>query len=348
MQDHFAPPPPTRAEPLGILLDVTLRDGGFEVDFHWPDDVYRVVPAALAPLGVEIVELGYLGGVPLEHSVARPGIGADLAPEHIAAARRPGLRLAAMVHPSALERPLDLAPYVEAGLDMLRLVFHPTWFTGIVTLAARARDLRLATTVNIALASRYTRAELLQHATSIQQRVQPDVLYVADTCGAMLPHQVHDLVSRLADTVEAEIGFHAHDFLSLAYANTLAAVDAGATHIDCSLLGLGRGGGNLGAELVLLRHRMRHHSDREAIQDLLDCRTRLGEITRRAPQTLVPAVCGVLNLTPPEEQALRDFAEQERVDLDLAAIWLAGVRTEINSLRPYDLRAAWQERHLVP
>ena len=83
-----------------------------------------------------------------------------------------------------------------------------------------------------------------------------DVLYVADTCGALTPGQVTEVITELTTTIGASVGFHAHDFLSLGYANALAAAAAGATYLDCSLLGLGRGGGNLAGELMLIRHRL--------------------------------------------------------------------------------------------
>jgi 4-hydroxy 2-oxovalerate aldolase len=110
MYDHFTPPPPPAPDQLATLVDVTLRDGGFEVDFHWPTDLFRTVPAAVGAAGTDVVELGYIGGVPLEHSVAAPGAGAFLTPDHVAdASRGPGPLLAAMVHPSALSDPLDLS-----------------------------------------------------------------------------------------------------------------------------------------------------------------------------------------------------------------------------------------------
>lgn len=348
MYDHFALPSDPTVTPWATALDVTLRDGGFEVDFHWPDDVYHQVPAALAPLGVEIVELGYLGGVPLDHGVGHPGAGAFLTPDHVHAARRDELKLAAMVHPSALQAPLDLARYVEAGLDMLRLVFHPSWFTGIQAAAEHARSVGLTTTVNIALASRYDPDELCQHAEKIQKDIGPDILYLADTCGAMRPEQVADLVGRLHCGLDAEIGFHAHDFLSLAYANALAAVQVGATYIDCSTLGLGRGGGNLTTELVLTCHRLPGHLVPDALTPLLTCRSRLADITGRPTPSVVPAVCGALNLTPVEEAALRQFAAEEDLDLEHAALWLLTAHTRVSSLRTIDLRAAWQAQNTEP
>src|SRR4051794_33478313 len=128
MFDHFDPPPPPPIGPLATLVDVTLRDGGFEVDFHWPDDAFARVAGVLGPLGVGYVELGYLGGVPFEHGVGTPGTGAHLTPDLVSSARRDDLRLAAMVHPTALTATLNVNAYVAAGLDMIRLVYHPDWF----------------------------------------------------------------------------------------------------------------------------------------------------------------------------------------------------------------------------
>jgi 4-hydroxy 2-oxovalerate aldolase len=342
MFDHFTPPPAADPGRLGTLLDVTLRDGGFEVDFAWPTDVLAQVPAALGPVGVDVVELGYLGGVPLEHGIGQPGVGAHLQPSHVDAARTEGLRLAAMVHPTALDTRLDLKAYAAAGLDLLRLVYHPDWAEKIAALASQARDQGLTVSVNIALASRYSRPELVQHAEQILAAMAPDVLYIADTCGALLPSQVSDLVSDLCALSYTEIGFHAHDFLTLAYANALAAAAAGATWLDVSLLGLGRGGGNLIAELVLARHRLPGLQSTEVFGPLLEARSVLASLARRPEPALLPTVCGALNLTPVEEQALVAFADGEGIAVDLAALWLASSRSRVSSLQPEALRAAWQ------
>lgn len=348
MRDHFAPHVADDAGQLGTLLDVTLRDGGFETGFHWPEDLFAALPRLLGPYGVDVVELGYLGGVPLEHSVERPGVGAYLQPAHVATARTSGIRLAAMVHPTALDADLDVTAYAAAGLDLLRLVYHPAWFDPIARLARQARDHGLRVSVNIALASRYPRTELAEHARRIHQVMTPDVLYLADTCGALTPDQVGALIADLSRAVGSrldgtELGFHAHDFLSLAYANAAAAAAAGATYLDVSVLGLGRGGGNLTAELVLIRHRLAGRWLTAALPHLLTTRTRLASLADRPVPALLPAVCGALNLTPVEEHALTEFAGTEGVDVDLAALWLASAAARVSSLRPEDLRAAWRQ-----
>lgn len=341
MIDHFSVPPLRPTPQLATLLDVTLRDGGFEVGFHWPPDLLPQVVATAATVGMDVAEIGYLGGVPLEHGVDTPGIGAFITPELVKSCTRDGIRLAAMIHPTALSSGIALEDYAAAGLAMVRLVYHPDWAQQIVRIAGQARACGLMTTVNIALASRYSAAELARHAAAICIDAQPDVLYVADTCGAMYPHEVNSLVGQLVAVTGTKIGFHAHDFLSLAYANALAACEAGATFFDASILGLGRGGGNLRTELVAVPHRLPASLTHEGIQRLIGCRDRLAQLAGHQSSSLMPLVCGALNLTPVEEAALTDAAVGQGVDGSVAALLFAVSGLDHTALRPGAGAPAW-------
>src|SRR5439155_24203675 len=68
----------------------------------------------------------------------------------------------------------------------------------------------------------------------------------------MLLNQVEAYVTVLKAGLSADVGFHGHNNLLLANANSLAAVQAGASTIDTTLLGMGRGGGNAQTETMLV------------------------------------------------------------------------------------------------
>ncbi len=78
----------------------------------------------------------------------------------------------------------------------------------------------------------------------------------ADTLGVLDPAQTADRIQRLRTAVDIEIEMHAHDDFGLATANTLAAVLAGATHINTTVNGLGERAGNAPLEeaVMALRH----------------------------------------------------------------------------------------------
>ncbi len=70
-----------------------------------------------------------------------------------------------------------------------------------------------------------------------------DRVGIADTVGVGTPRQIYDLVSRLRQRVSCDIEFHGHNDSGCAIANAYAALEAGATHVDTSVLGIGERNG---------------------------------------------------------------------------------------------------------
>jgi homocitrate synthase len=70
-----------------------------------------------------------------------------------------------------------------------------------------------------------------------------DRVGVADTVGGGTPREIYDLISALRQRVKADIEFHGHNDSGCAIANAYAALEAGATHIDTSVLGIGERNG---------------------------------------------------------------------------------------------------------
>ena len=78
-----------------------------------------------------------------------------------------------------------------------------------------------------------------------------ETVYVADSFGSMLPDRVGRLVATVRSRVGTPVGFHAHDNRGLAVTNSVRAKRAGATWIDCTVAGMGRGAGNAATEQLL-------------------------------------------------------------------------------------------------
>lgn len=70
-----------------------------------------------------------------------------------------------------------------------------------------------------------------------------DRVGIADTVGIGTPHQIYNLVSGLRQRVRADIEFHGHNDTGCAIANAFSALEAGATHIDTTILGIGERNG---------------------------------------------------------------------------------------------------------
>lgn len=95
---------------------------------------------------------------------------------------------------------------------------------------------------------------LLEQAKLIES-YGADGMILMDSAGALTPGKVEKIVTTLYEGVHMEIGFHAHNNLSMAVANSYTALQAGASIVDGTILGFGAGAGNcqLDALIALLQ-----------------------------------------------------------------------------------------------
>jgi 4-hydroxy-2-oxovalerate aldolase len=115
----------------------------------------------------------------------------------------------------------------------------------------KARELGYTAVGFLMMAHMNTPAGLLEQAR-IMEAAGAQVVYVIDSAGALTPNEVRAWVGALREgfAPQTEVGFHGHENLSLAVANSLAAVESGATWIDGCTCGMGAGAGNAPTEVL--------------------------------------------------------------------------------------------------
>ena len=241
------------------VYDTTLRDGAQQEGLSLSVSDKLAIAAHLDDLGVGFIEGGWPGAIPKDTEFfARAAAHLRLQNSVLAAfgaTRRPGSTA-------------DADPQVRALLDSQ---------APMVTLVAKsharhvALALRTTPAENLAMVDdtvRFLRAEGrrvvldaehffdgFEHDRAYALEVVrcaaeagAEVVTLCDTNGGMLPQQIADAVHDVLGATSARLGIHCHNDTGCAVANTLAAVDAGATHVQGTLNGYGERTGN--ADLV--------------------------------------------------------------------------------------------------
>ncbi len=152
---------------------------------------------------------------------------------------------------------------------------------------------------------------------------------IPDTVGYATPQQMHRVISTLRERVRgidrAVISVHCHDDLGLAVANSLAAVEAGAGQVECTINGLGERAGNCSLEEVVMALRTR--------RDHYGCETRI------ATQKLVPTsrlVATITGIQVPRNKAIvgrNAFAHEAGIHQD----GMLKERSTYEIIRPEDV-----------
>lgn len=231
------------------LLDVTLRDGGYVNGHVWSRQQASAVVSACTTAHIPFCEVGYYR--PRRHQVDGVDRPTSCCPDDYLRALREtasGTTLAVMAH----ARDIDLTDYqrlADLGVGMVRLPARHDILTTLTPHVEAARQAGLMVAVNLIRISELSGREVAAAARLVEQW-QVDAFYLADSNGSLFPEQVDRLVRVAGVETGVPLGFHAHDGLSLAFINSLSAVEAGCGYLDASLGGMGKGGGNLALELI--------------------------------------------------------------------------------------------------
>ena len=232
-----------------IICDSTLRDGSHACAHQLTVEQIRDYATAADQAGVDYVEVGHGNGLGASSLQVGESRLSDAEMLSTAASCLRQARLSVHVMPGIATVDRDLRPAIDAGVALFRIGAHCTEADLTQRHITYVRNTgRLAW--GVLMMTHMATPELLVEEGLKLQNYGAQGLVLMDSAGALLPDQVSARITRLVDRLDLPIGFHGHQNLGLAVANSIAALDAGARILDATARGFGAGAGNTPLELL--------------------------------------------------------------------------------------------------
>lgn len=237
------------------ILDCTIRDGGLMTDCHFDDSFVKGVYQACVDAGVDYMEIGYKSSKKI---FARPQYGdwkfcdEDMI-RRIVGDNPSSLKIAVMADADRCDYHADFSAKKDSVIDLVRVATYIHQIPMALEMIKAFHDKGYETTVNLMAISVVNDGEL-NEALEILCKSEVQTIYLVDSYGSLYGEEVQALTRKYRGYAEAggkQVGIHTHNNQQLAYANTIEALILGASFLDCTIGGLGRGAGNCPTELLL-------------------------------------------------------------------------------------------------
>lgn len=233
-----------------IITDSSLRDGNHAVKHTINLDQIKRYCQFADQAGIPIVEVGHGNG--LGASSLLIGLSPYTDQEILSTARENLKRSKLGIHiiPGIATVKKDIEPAIDLGVDVFRVATHCTEATlsksHIEYLKSKDK-----TVLGVLMMSALADTKTLVENAKVMEEYGAEAVIIMDSTGTYLPKDVYERVGELKDVLSVDVGFHAHDNLGLAIANSLAAANTGAKYIDACIRGFGAGAGNAHLEMLI-------------------------------------------------------------------------------------------------
>lgn len=233
-----------------LITDSSLRDGNHSVKHSISLESIERYCIFAEKAGVPIVEVGHGNGLGASSLLIGRSASNDISMLKTARKHLKNSKLGVHIIPGLATIDKDIIPAIDAGVDVFRIATHCTEATlsksHIEYLKSRDKNV-----IGVLMMSALADIDTLVENAKLMEGYGANAIVIMDSTGTYLPSDVTKRIQALKSNLKIEVGFHAHNNLGCAIANSLAAVESGATYIDACMRGFGAGAGNAALEIII-------------------------------------------------------------------------------------------------
>jgi 4-hydroxy 2-oxovalerate aldolase len=237
------------------LLDCTVRDGGLINNHSFNEDFVEAVYNTCIKAGIDYMELGYKSSkkifVPDQYGSWKYCDEDTI--RRIVRDKPESPKLCAMADAERTDYHEDILPRDKSVLDCIRVACYIHQIPTALDMVKDADDKGYETTLNLMAVSVVQEKDLIE-ALEVVAKSPVNAVYLVDSFGSLYSEQIRSMTRMYLDILEGtgkELGIHAHNNQQLAYANTIESLIYGASWLDATINGMGRGAGNCPLELLI-------------------------------------------------------------------------------------------------
>ena len=241
------------------ILDCTLRDGGYYNNWNFSIELINKYLKVMSDIKIDYVEVGFRSQDKKEFR----GACAYTTDEFLKNLKIPKtIKVAVMINGAELIKKDSLKKNISSlnslfnkskhsKVKLVRIACHFSEISKVMPVASKIKSLGYKVAINLMQISDRSENEIQQFC-KLAKKYDMDAIYFADSTGSLNRDQTLSVVKNFKKNWKSDLGIHAHDNMDKAMENAMIALNNGVNWIDSTVLGMGRGPGNVKTENLVL------------------------------------------------------------------------------------------------
>lgn len=300
-------------KPEFTIMDVTCRDGSYVSNFQVSLSEQKNICKGLEKIGIPYIEIGHGMGIGASRREDRRALHTDEEYLECAASTLTKSKFGVFCIPRIASLD-DIRMAHDKGCSFIRVG------SNVEDIDATEEYIKTARSLGMTVMSNYMKSyastiEEFSEAVKKSESWGSEVVYIVDSAGGMVPDDLKRYYEAIRNVSGLKVGFHGHNNIGMALANSLVATEIGVDIIDCSLQGLGRSAGNTSLEeFIVVLNKLGYEMNVDEVEMLLLSKKFVYPMVKNKGINPIDVECGIAGFHSSYLQSIHRIAFKYEVN----------------------------------